>query len=102
MPHASPCGARGGICLVCTLESLLIVLHQVVFRSWAAWRRFGLPLPRPETTEELKRRAAAAEYASGLCKKSNLPLPAPGYCIVHFLGPSLSCKTPLGLCLQDG
>ena len=73
---------------------VLISLRQVVFRSWAAWRRFGLQLPRPETTEELKRRAAAAEYSSGLCKKSKLPLPAPGYAIVHFLGPSLSCKSP--------
>jgi hypothetical protein len=25
-----------------------------------------------------------------LCKSTSLPLPAPGYCIVHFLGPVLS------------
>ena len=62
----------------------------VVFRRWAAWRRFGLPLPRCEVTAELKRRTANAEYCSGLCKGTSLPLPAPGFCIVHFLGPSLS------------
>jgi hypothetical protein len=61
-----------------------------VFRSWAAWQRFGLPLPRPETTDELKQRAANAAYSSGLCKSTSLPLPAPGYYIVHFLGPVLS------------
>jgi len=64
----------------------------VVFRSWAAWRRFGLPWPRPETTAEQQQRAANAEYSSGLCKSTSLPLPAPGYCIVHFLGPLLSCE----------
>ena len=64
----------------------------VVFRSWAAWQRFGLPWPRPETTDELKKRAASSDYASGLCKKTQLPLPAPGFCIVHFLGPLLSCE----------
>ena len=37
----------------------------VIFRSWSAWQRFGLPWPRPETTDELKKRAASADYASG-------------------------------------
>ena len=62
----------------------------LVFRSWAAWRRFGLPLPKPETTIEQQQRASTADFAAGLCKSTALPLPAKGYFIVHFLGPSLS------------
>ena len=63
----------------------------IVFRGWAAWRRHGLPLPLPESAEELKQRAAKAELASnGICKGTMLPLPAQGYWIVHFLGPQIS------------
>ena len=61
----------------------------IVFRSWAAWKRFGLPLPRPETKEKLHS-AANADYSSGLYKSTSLPLPAKGHFIVHYLGPSLS------------
>jgi hypothetical protein len=36
----------------------------LVFRSWAAWRHFGLPLPRTETAAEMKRRFANVDCTS--------------------------------------
>ena len=58
----------------------------VVFRGWAAWRRYGLPMPRPESAKHGKPSSNDDVSSSGLCKGSQLPLPAHGYWIVHFLG----------------
>ena len=54
----------------------------VVFRSWTAWRKFGLQVPQPESVQEFKRRLACSDVGStALCKSTSLPIPAQGVCL---------------------